>query len=101
LSRAGFDSQLDRVAFVGVSQGAIIALDAVASGRWQVSALLTFTGLLPPIPISARSKATDVLLLHGAEDQKIQPSETLRAAQRLDAAGVNVGSGILEVSGAQ
>jgi phospholipase/carboxylesterase len=74
LSRAGFDSQLARVAFVGVSQGAIIALDAVASGRWQVSALLTFAGLLQPIPISARSKATDVLLLHGAEDQKIQPS---------------------------
>jgi phospholipase/carboxylesterase len=33
VKREGFEEQLDRVAFVGVSQGAIMALDAVASGR--------------------------------------------------------------------
>lgn len=32
----GFDDPHHRVAFVGVSQGAIVALDAVASGRWQI-----------------------------------------------------------------
>jgi phospholipase/carboxylesterase len=32
--------------FVGVSQGAIVALDAVASGRWKVGALIAFSGLL-------------------------------------------------------
>jgi phospholipase/carboxylesterase len=95
LRRAGFEARLDRVAFVGVSQGAIIALDAVASGRWPVRALVTFAGLLPPIPISTRAKTTDVLLIHGLEDQTIPPSETLRAAQRLDASGFKAESHVL------
>ena len=37
---------LVRIAFVGVSQGAIVALDAVASGRWKVGARVSFAGLL-------------------------------------------------------
>lgn len=95
LRRAGFEARLDRVAFVGVSQGAIIAIDAVASGRWPVGALVTFAGLLPPIPISAGAKTTDVLLIHGAADQTISPSDTRRAAQRLDAAGFKTESHVL------
>ena len=95
LRRAGFEARLDRVAFVGVSQGAIIALDAVASGRWPVGALVTFAGLLPPIPIFAGANTTDVLLKHGSEDQTIPPRETLRAAQQLHAAGFKVESDVL------
>lgn len=53
----GFGSTQDRVAFVGVSQGAIVALDAVASGRWQVGALVSFAGLLPPISFYPRAIA--------------------------------------------
>src|ERR1700710_1800301 len=34
VKREGFENALSQVAFVGVSQGAIMALDAVASGRW-------------------------------------------------------------------
>lgn len=30
----GLQNDLDKVAFVGVSQSAIMGLDAVASGRW-------------------------------------------------------------------
>lgn len=95
MRRAGFEARLDRVAFVGVSQGAIIALDAVASGQWPVGALVTFAGLLPPIPIFAGANTTDVLLIHGSEDQTIPPRETLRAAQQLHAAGFKVESDAL------
>lgn len=47
VKRAGFLDRLDKVAFVGVSQGAIVALDAVASGRWPIRALVTFAGVAP------------------------------------------------------
>src|SRR3954470_12594786 len=50
--KEGFDDAHDRIAFVGLSQGAIVGLDAVASGRWQVGALVSFAGLLPPTPVS-------------------------------------------------
>ncbi len=49
VKREGFENALHRVAFVGVSQGAIVSLDAVATGRWEVGALVSFAGLLPPI----------------------------------------------------
>jgi len=48
----------DRIAFVGVSQGAIVALDAVGSGRWRIGALVSFAGLLPPQIVSNASSAT-------------------------------------------
>nr|WP_245298387.1 hypothetical protein [Sinorhizobium sp. A49] len=53
MRREGFEDTHDRAAFVGVSQGAIVALDAVASGRRQVGALVSFAGLLPPQPRKA------------------------------------------------
>jgi phospholipase/carboxylesterase len=69
--REGFADANDRIAFVGVWQGAIVALDAVASGRWKVGALVAFAGLLPPQPISPASKDTPVLLVHGQADTTI------------------------------
>ena len=42
IRREGFDGKNGSIAFVGVSQGAIVALDAVASGRWKVGALVAF-----------------------------------------------------------
>jgi phospholipase/carboxylesterase len=38
IEKHGFAGRFDRIAFFGVSQGAIMALDAVASGRWPVRA---------------------------------------------------------------
>ncbi|WP_325051679.1 alpha/beta hydrolase [Sinorhizobium medicae] len=35
ITKEGFDDRLDQVGFVGVSQGAIVALDGVATGRWE------------------------------------------------------------------
>jgi hypothetical protein len=47
VGREGFGDALGQVAFLGVSQGAIMALDAVASGRWTIGALASCAGLLP------------------------------------------------------
>jgi phospholipase/carboxylesterase len=38
IEKHGFAGRFDRIAFFGFSQGAIMALDAVASGRWPVRA---------------------------------------------------------------
>ncbi len=88
--REGFAESHDRIAFVGVSQGAIVALDAVASGRWKVGALVSFAGLLPPQPISPSSKDTPILLVHGQADATIPAAASTLAAARLGAAGYKV-----------
>ncbi len=88
--REGFADAQNRIAFVGVSQGAIMALDAVASGRWKVGALVAFSGLLPPQPVSPASKGTPVLLVHGENDTTIPPMASRRAAAQLGSAGFKV-----------
>lgn len=95
----GFGGTHDRIAFVGVSQGAIVALDAVASGRWQVGALVSFAGLLPPMKISAKSNRTPVLLLHGKDDRTIPAVASTVAANQLGAAGFHVEAEILPAVG--
>lgn len=91
LAERGFAGRLDRVAFFGFSQGAIMALDAIASGRWPVAAVVAASGRLPgaadPLPVAA---ATPVLLLHGEADATVPPEESRRAATRLTAAGFKV-----------
>jgi phospholipase/carboxylesterase len=88
--REGFSDVHDRVAFVGVSQGAIVALDAVASGRWKVGALVSFAGLLPPQRISSASNTTPVLLVHGQNDTTIPYMASTLAAAQLGTAGFKV-----------
>ncbi len=90
LKREGFKVALDRVAFVGVSQGAIVALDAVASGRWKIGALIGYSGLLPPIPVSSASSGTPVLLVHGQNDRTIPPFASTLAASQFQTAGFKV-----------
>lgn len=90
INREGYGEALDRVAFVGVSQGAIVALDAVASGRWKVGALIGYSGLLPPIPVSPDSSEKPVLLVHGQSDRTIPPFASTFAASQLQAAGFKV-----------
>jgi phospholipase/carboxylesterase len=90
VGREGFADAHDKVAFIGVSQGAIVALDAVASGRWKVGALVSFAGLLPPQPISPASKSTPVLLVHGQADTTIPAAASTLAAAQLGAAGFMV-----------
>jgi len=91
LAERGFAGRLDRVAFFGFSQGAIMALDAIARGRWPVAAVVAASGRLPgaadPLPAAA---ATPVLLLHGEADATVPAEESRRAAPRLKAAGFAV-----------
>ncbi|MFC0686602.1 alpha/beta hydrolase [Novosphingobium clariflavum] len=91
----GFEDRLDRVALVGFSQGTIMALDAVVSGRWPVAALLGYSGrLASPGPLEP-SPQTRVALIHGGSDPVIPPAETTDAAARLSALGIAADSTIL------
>jgi phospholipase/carboxylesterase len=90
LAHVGLADQLDRVALVGFSQGAIMALDAIASGRWPVAAVVAFSGrLASPAPLAPPSGAR-ALLVHGEADTVIPSDETLAAAATLRQAGVQV-----------
>lgn len=107
-ARAGFDTILDgilrahglsaapqSVALVGFSQGAIMALDAVASGRWPVGAVVALSGrLASPEPLTP-APGTRVLLLHGAADPIMPVAESATAETRLRAAGLEVSRQVL------
>ena len=90
ITQKGFEDRVHDVAFVGVSQGAIMALDGIASGRWSVGAVVAFAGLLPPTSILPKSNPTPVLLVHGADDRTIPSVASTMAARQLRAAGFSV-----------
>jgi phospholipase/carboxylesterase len=86
--------QLESVILVGFSQGAIMALDAVATGRWPVGAVVALSGrLASPEPLAPAVK-TPVLLLHGADDAVIPAAETTYAEKILKSYGVSAESHI-------
>jgi phospholipase/carboxylesterase len=85
----GFAGRLDRIAFFGFSQGAIMALDAVATARWPVRAVVAASGRLATAP-EASEHLTKILLMHGENDPVIPAQETRLAAERLRAAGFEV-----------
>jgi phospholipase/carboxylesterase len=89
IKREGFHNRLQDVAFVGVSQGAIMALDAVTSGRWKVGALVSFAGLMP-LPPTSSSSDTSVLLIHGGADRTIPSTASAVASSQLKSAGYDV-----------
>ena len=89
VTREGFERALDRVAFVSVSQGSLMALDAVASGRWQIGALVSFAGLLPLRP-AVMSNRMPILLIHGQDDSSIPAKASKAAAGQLRTAGFDV-----------
>lgn len=91
----GFSGQLDRVAFVGFSQGTIMALDAIASGRWPVGAVVGFSGRLASPPPLQPATATSILLVHGSSDPVIPASESNKAAATLQPLGLKVETLIL------
>jgi len=75
----GMTGRLQNVAFAGFSQGSIMALDAVARGRWPVGAMLAYSGrLATPAPYDPCCD-TPVLLIHGREDNVIPVEESIRA----------------------
>jgi phospholipase/carboxylesterase len=72
-----------------------MALDAVASGRWPVGAVVGFSGrLASPLPLQPAME-TPILLVHGSADPVIPSTESSKAAAALQALGVNVETLIL------
>lgn len=88
--RHGLADQPEKVALVGFSQGTIMALDAVATRRWPVGAVVGFSGrLATPDPLHP-ANASKLLLVHGTADMTIPATESEKACQRLAAAGSDV-----------
>lgn len=95
IAEHGFADRLGRVALVGFSQGSIMALDALASGRWAVGAIVAFSGrLASPAPLSP-AVGTLLLLVHGDADRVMPAAESTRAATTLSALGVRTEALIL------
>lgn len=90
LRKEGFADRPQHVAFVGVSQGAIVALDAIASGRWRIGAVVSFAGLLSPSPVRKAEVSLPILLIHGAADRTIPAAASEVAARQLRDAGYDV-----------
>jgi phospholipase/carboxylesterase len=90
IEKHGFAGRLDRIAFFGFSQGAIMALDAVATGRWPLRAAVAASGRLATAPEAKTEHFTKILLMHGENDPVIPAQETRLAAERLRAAGFEV-----------
>ncbi len=96
IAEKGFADKLDRVAFVGFSQGTIMSLDAVASGRFPVGAVVGFSGrLASPKPLTPKDTAngkgkTPILLVHGTGDPVIPSFETEEAEAELKKLGFPV-----------
>ena len=95
LERHGFAGRLDRVVFVGFSQGSMMLLDAVVSGRWPIAAGVAFSGrLASPAPFEP-SYGTRLLLVHGSADTVVPAGEMEQARRGLTAAGLDVESRLI------
>jgi phospholipase/carboxylesterase len=84
----GLTDALDRVALVGFSQGAMMALDALVSGRWPVACVVAFSGRLASPPPLAPPPGAAALLIHGEDDPAIPSQESRDAAAALQELGV-------------
>ena len=79
----------ERVAFVGFSQGAIIALQ-IAATREPPAAVVAFAGRLATQITSDTARKPPILLSHGAQDAVIPEHEARQALQAFAAAGYPV-----------
>ena len=94
IEQQGLLNRLDRVALVGFSQGAIMALDAIASGRWPVGAVVAYSDrLASPRPFTPTSLPR-VLAVHGAADPVIPAANSTEAAAALRELGLDAHSHI-------
>jgi phospholipase/carboxylesterase len=100
-ARAAFDAVLrplvagrDRVALCGFSQGGMMALDALVTGRWPLVAVAGFsTRLASPPPFDPTQ--APVLIVHGDEDSVIPAVEGVAAAETLRDLKLDVRSHVL------
>jgi phospholipase/carboxylesterase len=92
IHKHGFTNRLDRVGLVGFSQGSIMLLDAVATGRLPVGAGVAFAGRLGISPPYDAAPGTRLLLLHGAADAVVPVAEFERALTAFEESGCTVES---------
>ncbi|WP_349914822.1 alpha/beta hydrolase [Acinetobacter pittii] len=95
------ENQLERVVFCGFSQGAIMAIDAVVSGRWPIGGVISIAGRLTSPIKSGINKNTKLLLIHGEADTVIPVTESQLAYQELHAAEMKVELNIFPFTGHQ
>jgi len=86
----GFTDRWQDVVLVGFSQGSIMALDALASGRYPLAGVVAFSGRLAVEGQLTPQTHVPALLIHGQADEVIPWQESESAATRLRAAGVPV-----------
>lgn len=112
-ARAGFDAVLsgivaehgltdapERVALVGFSQGSIMSLDAVATGRWPVGLLIAFSGrFATPLPYG--QPAMPILIAHGTADPTIPVAEAHAAHAALPGSELLIEQGLGHAPGPQ
>lgn len=100
-AREAFDATLNRLldqhqvapenlVLVGFSQGSIMALDLLATGRMPLAGVVAFSGrLASPEPLYPRADIP-LLLVHGKRDPIMPWPLSEAAAKRLQVAGVKV-----------
>lgn len=96
----GLTDALDRVAFVGFSQGSIMGLDAVASGRWPVGLLVAFSGRFATTAPYGQP-ATSILIAHGTADTAIPVAESEAAHLALPGSELLIEAGLGHAPGPQ
>ncbi|MBT0667293.1 dienelactone hydrolase family protein [Novosphingobium profundi] len=93
----GMNDRLDRVALVGFSQGSIMALDGVVSGRWPVGGVLALSGrLASPAPFAFPAPQTPLLMINGTVDPIMPIEEARLAEERLVNAGYNAELAVID-----
>lgn len=90
MTQQGLHGEWEKVVLVGFSQGSIMALDALASGRYPLAGVVAFSGRLAVDEPLTPTRHTPALLIHGHADEVIPWRESESAAQRLRAAGLSL-----------
>lgn len=90
VAQHGFADRWQDVVLVGFSQGSIMALDALASGRYPLAGVVAFSGRLAIDCELTPQAHVPALLIHGQADEVIPWQESESAAARLRAAAVPV-----------
>ncbi|WP_167372057.1 alpha/beta hydrolase [Lonsdalea iberica] len=89
LDRYQMTEHPERVALVGFSQGAVMALDTLTSDRCPYGAIVAFSGYLPVFTDAHIARRTPVALIHGMEDDKLPWQYSQQTERVLTQAGVD------------
>jgi phospholipase/carboxylesterase len=99
LAAHGFEGRLDRVCLVGFSQGASLALDVLARGRWPLGSVVCFAGRLLKTTLFQPPREAALLLVHGTNDSIVPEQEGRRAAIAFERHGVRVERHVVDANG--